>query len=114
MGGPVNFNIGGGIVNIQNVRRLKRLSLDPQILGTLLALNTTIIIESKLPLDAKMVSCDEDVRSNRLSLMYESEEFDLIKEGEVVPELPWDTVRFIDEGFCEECADKRIIPPYKG
>lgn len=100
-------------MDIQNARRLKRLLLDPHILGRLLSMNTTIIIESKLPLDAKMVSCDKDIKTDRFSLMYESEEFDLVKEGEVVPELPWDTVQFIDEGFCEECADKRIIPPYK-
>jgi len=81
-----------------NARRLKFMSMDPEDVGRLFAFNRTLKIESKLPLDAKCVSVDKDIHNNRLLFMYESKEFDLVKEGEMTPELPWNTVMIIDEG----------------
>lgn len=81
-----------------NARRIKVLIMDPLDLARLFTLNTTLKIESKLPVDAKCISVDKDVRNNRLLFWYESKEFDLVKEGDVAQELPWDTFMIYDEG----------------
>lgn len=83
---------------MMNARRLKVMSMDPEDIGRLFTFNRTLKFESKLPLDAKCVSVDKDIRNHRLLFVYESKEFDLVKEGEMTPELPWDTVMIIDEG----------------
>ena len=88
-------------VNGMNKRRIACLSVEPEILGIILSMNTTLVVETDLPLDAKLVSCDKDVMNNKLNFIYESKKFDWVTEGEVVPVLSWDTVRFIDEGMSE-------------
>ena len=83
---------------MMNARRIKVLILDPLEVGRFFTNTTTFKLESKLPLDAKCVSVDKDVRNNRLLFWYESKEFDLVKEGDVAQELPWDTFMIYDEG----------------
>ena len=83
---------------MMNARRIKVLILDPLEVGRFFTNTTTFKVESKLPLDAKCVSVDKDVRNNRLLFWYESKEFDLVEEGDVMQELPWDTFMIYDEG----------------
>jgi len=82
---------------MMNARRIKVLVVDPMEVAHLLAQNRTVKFESKLPADAKCVSADKDISRDRFLLFYESEEFDLVKEGKPVPELPWDTVMIYEE-----------------
>lgn len=85
-------------MNVVNARRVKRLRVDLETIGTICSLNAVLRVESKLPPTARMVHMYLDKKEDCLHLFYQCEEFDLVKEGEYVPELPWDTVTFIDEG----------------
>lgn len=84
--------------NAANVRRVKRLRIHPEIIGYICSLNGTLKIESRLPPTARMVSLNYDEKEDCLVLFFECAEFELVKEGDCVDELPFDTVTFIDEG----------------
>jgi len=88
--------------SIMNVRRVKRLKIQPEVLGFICSLNAVLRIESDLPPTARMVSIHHDQKEDCLWLIYQCREFDLVKEGEYIPELPWDTVTFVDEGNDDE------------
>ncbi len=80
-------------------RKIKRLRISPYDLGIIYSMNGMLKIESKLPPTARMVSIHQDVKEDCLWLFYECRDFELVKEGDITPELPWDTVTLIDEGM---------------
>lgn len=84
--------------HIVNARRIKRLRIDPSTIGKVFSLNTTLKIESNMPPTARMVHLYLDKKEACIWVFYQCQDWDLVKEGEYVPELPWDTTMIFDEG----------------
>jgi hypothetical protein len=96
-----------------NERKIRVLAVDPFILGVLFTLNTTVKIETEIPIDAKLVSVDKDIMNNKLNFVYSSQSFSGIKEGQLVPMLPYDTLTFVDEGLEYKCQCESYSSKWK-
>lgn len=80
-------------------RRLARLGFDiltvDSIINSATEPGTQLEVHSKLPADAELAHTAYDAQSDRLYLYYESEEFEPVQQGVLIPDLSWDTVQFI-------------------
>ena len=70
-------------------RRLKRVLIDSARLLTALQ-NSLVSISSDLPDDTKYRGFHKDTMSNTYYFVVESEEFDEVKEGDVIPKFTGD------------------------
>ena len=70
------------------------LKVFPSQLGLLFKKSKNIkMIESGLPKDAKFLGCNYSWERQTFFLVYESEEFSEVKEGEMLPVLPNTTLQ---------------------
>lgn len=74
-------------------RRVVRLRVDPESMGQLMITNGAYRVVSGVPVDARCLGAHVDPLSGNLWLQFESEEFEPVSEGGVIPELPPSSVQ---------------------